>query len=114
MALRAELAAALGDIPGIQVYPSDANFVLVRVPVPATLVFDELLRDGVLVKDVSRPGLLEGCLLITVGTAAENDRCVRALRKQAWAHPFTRQATDCERPAQAAAQTAKRHQRVGI
>jgi histidinol-phosphate aminotransferase len=92
VALRRELAAALSLVPGLQVYPSDANFLLVRVPVDASLVFRELLRHGVLVKDVSGPGLLERCLRITVGTASENERCVRALRKQAWAHESVTQA----------------------
>lgn len=79
--LRGQLERSLQEIPGLVVYPSDANFLLVRVPSDAAEAFRALLDDGVLVKDVSRPGLLERCLRITVGTSSENERCVRALRK---------------------------------
>ena len=78
--LRDGLEASLRTIPGLVVYPSDANFLLVRVPVDASEVARRLLQRGVLVKDVSRPGLLERCLRITVGTTSENERCVSALR----------------------------------
>jgi histidinol-phosphate/aromatic aminotransferase/cobyric acid decarboxylase-like protein len=57
----------------------------VRVPGDATRAARELLRNGVLVKDVSKPGPLERCLRITVGTAAENERCTDALRAYATA-----------------------------
>ena len=77
--LRHALEAALCRVPGLVVYPSDANFLLVRVPADASEVAGRLVRRGVLVKDVSRPGLLERCLRITVGTSLENERCVSAL-----------------------------------
>jgi histidinol-phosphate aminotransferase len=79
VALRQALEAALRKIPGLVVYPSDANFLLVRVPSDASEIARKLLRGGVLVKDVSRVGLLERCLRITVGTPSENERCVNAL-----------------------------------
>jgi histidinol-phosphate aminotransferase len=78
---RSCLQAALCEMPGVVVYPSDANFLLVRVPAEATAIYHQLLGDSVLVKDVSRPGLLERCLRITVGTPQENERCVRMLHK---------------------------------
>ena len=81
IALRRELEAALRRVPGLVVYPSEANFILVRVPGDAGEVFRRLLEKGVLVKNVSRPGLLERCLRITVGTGAENERCARALEE---------------------------------
>jgi histidinol-phosphate aminotransferase len=80
VALRGALAASLQSIAGLVVYPSDTNFLLVRTPVDASVVFAELLARGVLVKNVSGPGVLANCLRITVGTALENERCVRALR----------------------------------
>jgi histidinol-phosphate aminotransferase len=83
--LRNGLETALRSIPGLDVYPSDANFLLVRVPTDATEVHRRLLQNGVLVKDVSRPGVLERCLRITVGAAIENERCVQALR----GHPLS-------------------------
>jgi len=80
VALRRALGAALGAVPGVTVYPSDTNFLLVRVPADAGGVFQGLLARGVLVKNVSQPGPLEGCLRITVGTEVENERLLRALR----------------------------------
>jgi histidinol-phosphate aminotransferase len=77
--LRSAFEAALRAIPGLHVFPSQANFVLVRVAQPARLVFERLLARGILVKNVARQGLLDGCLRITVGSAAENQRCASAL-----------------------------------
>lgn len=79
--LRQAFEGALRQVPGLVVYPSAANFLLVRVERDVSDVARRLGRSGVLVKDVSRPGLLERCLRITVGTAAENARCVDALRR---------------------------------
>lgn len=79
VALRRSLAVSLATIPGVTVYPSDTNFLLVRTPRAADEVFAALLARGVLVKNVSAPGALEGCLRITVGTALENQGCARAL-----------------------------------
>ena len=80
VALRHELETALRQIPNLVVFPSQANFLLVQVPADASHIFSRLLAEGVLVKEVSRPGLLDRCLRITVGPAVENERCVRALR----------------------------------
>lgn len=79
--LRREFEAALREIPDLLVYPSDANFLLVRVPNDSNKVFERLLTQNVLVKDVSRPGLLENCLRITVGLPVENVACAQALRR---------------------------------
>jgi histidinol-phosphate aminotransferase len=79
--LRQQLQCSLEQIPGLVVYPSQTNFILVRVPENAGAVFNHLLEKGVLVKNVSRPGALERCLRITVGTAIENQRCLHAMRE---------------------------------
>lgn len=78
---RRTLETELRAIPGVTVWPSAASFVLVRVPVDAHAVHAGMLRRGVLVKDVARPGVLHDCLRITVGTTRENARCVAALRE---------------------------------
>ncbi len=78
---RRELEAGLRAIPGLAVFPSDANFVLLRTPGDAKVVHDRLLARGVLVRYLSRPGPLERCLRITAGTAEENQACLRALRE---------------------------------
>ena len=77
--LRAErtcLAAALAALPGLTVFPSDANFILVRVEPTgqsANDVFANLLARKVLIKNVSKMhALLQNCFRITVSTPAEN------------------------------------------
>lgn len=77
---RRDLEAGLATIPGLRIYPSDANFLLVRTPNPANQVEQELLAQGVVIRNVSRAGLLDGCLRISVGTPEENLRCIAALR----------------------------------
>jgi len=77
---RGALEAALDAIPGVQRFPSAANFILVRIADgPGT--FDALVQRGILVRTFhgSHP-LLANTLRLTVGTSAENQRLVDALR----------------------------------
>jgi histidinol-phosphate aminotransferase len=78
---RARLQAALAVTPGVQAFPSDANMVLVRVPDSAR-AFAGMKARGVLVKHIAglHP-LLANCLRLTVGTPAENDLMMQALRE---------------------------------
>lgn len=76
---RAALARGLAALPGVTVFPSEANFLLVRVD-DAPAVFDGLLRHGILIKNLnSAHALLRGCLRITVGAPQENERLLSAL-----------------------------------
>jgi histidinol-phosphate aminotransferase len=79
-AARKELAAGLAAVPGLTVFPSEANFVLVRAPIDGQRAWQRLLERGVLVRNLSRPGPLEDCLRVTAGTPEENQRCVDAMR----------------------------------
>ena len=79
---REVLGAALAGLRGVTVYPTAANFFLVRVA-DAAAVDAALKKQGVLVKNL-HPGLA-GCLRITVGTPDENRILVSAL-KEALAH----------------------------
>ena len=76
---RAQLLAQLQQTPGVQAFPSDANFILFRVG-GADAVFEALQRRGVLVKKLagSHPALAD-CLRVTVGTPAENTAFLGAL-----------------------------------
>jgi histidinol-phosphate aminotransferase len=74
------LGEELSKLPGFKVYPSEANFFLVEVPVPPRALFDELYRQGILIRDVSSYPTLSRCLRISVGTREENDRLLSALR----------------------------------
>lgn len=78
---RERLAAELRRQSGVTVFPSDANFILIRVP-NAPRVFEAMLRLGVLVKNLHSGGsALEHCLRLTVGTPEENAECLAALSK---------------------------------
>lgn len=80
---RERLAKALRLTPlSEHVYPSDANFVLVRMN-DATAVYKELMHEGIIVRDRSKVKLCTNCLRITVGTPAENDRLIQALNAMA-------------------------------
>jgi histidinol-phosphate aminotransferase len=78
---RTRLEAQLPEIPVVlAVYPSDANFLLVKVT-DAKGVYQYLLEEGIVVRDRSNVILCEGCLRITVGTEAENDALINALKQ---------------------------------
>lgn len=81
MAQRAMLLVALGKLPGVKCWNSDANMILVRVP-NAAQTFEGMKAQGVLVKNVSKMHpLLANCLRLTVGTADENLLMLAALEK---------------------------------
>jgi histidinol-phosphate aminotransferase len=79
----------LAALDGIEVFPSDANFILFRITrgnvgnvgSGAAEVFQKLKKRGVLIKnlDGSHP-LLKGCLRVTVGTPDENNQFLAALQ----------------------------------
>ena len=77
---RRRLASELASCPCIErVYPSQTNFLLVRTPAPDAL-YDALIEAGIIVRNRSRAAGCEGCLRLTVGTTAENDRLLRTVK----------------------------------
>jgi histidinol-phosphate aminotransferase len=76
---RDTLAKALAALPGMKVYPSEANFILTQVPDPKG-TFEALRRQGVLVKIFNDPSMKK-YLRITVGTPDENRILLNALRE---------------------------------
>ena len=83
IAQRGRLASALPGFPFVKkVWPSDANFILVQTD-DADALYAHLLKDGVIVRNRSRVPLCSGCLRITVGTPAENDRLLKSLQSYA-------------------------------
>lgn len=77
---RRRLETDLAALPGVTVFPSQANMILVRVP-DASRVFEALRSNGILVKNVSKMHvLLSQCLRLTVGTADENQKLIAALK----------------------------------
>jgi histidinol-phosphate aminotransferase len=74
------LAAGLAAI-GATVVPSQANFVFADFPGrPAKQVFEDLLREGVIVRPMAGYGF-PTAQRITVGVRRDNERCLAALRK---------------------------------
>jgi histidinol-phosphate aminotransferase len=75
---RKSLEEDLSRLKGVTVYPSAANFFLVRVP-DADRTFEALRAQGVLVRNL-HPGL-RNCLRVTVGTPDENRILLSSLRE---------------------------------
>lgn len=75
---RGKLVGGISAIGGIEVWPSDSNYVLVRLA-DAGEVWQKLLDAGVLVRDFSKSQYLENCLRISVGSLEENDKLLLEL-----------------------------------
>lgn len=78
---RSFLQQALAALPIVQhIYPSDANFLLVKVD-DADALYQYLVAQGIIVRNRNRVRLCEGCLRITVGTADENVALMAAMQQ---------------------------------
>ncbi len=78
---RERLSNALGRLQNvINVYPSDANFLLVRME-KAHDIYNKLCDYGVIVRDRSKVTLCDECLRITVGTVSENNQLLTILEE---------------------------------
>ena len=76
---RKRLGSVLPRFPFVQrVFPSDANFILVRVD-DADALYDYLLGKGIIVRNRTRVPGCAGCLRLTVGLPAENEALLNAL-----------------------------------
>jgi histidinol-phosphate aminotransferase len=77
---RTKLETTMEDIRHVlKVFPSDANFLLVRVEDPNGL-YTYLYQHGVIVRNRSRMTHCEGCIRITVGTPDENNRLIELMK----------------------------------
>ncbi|MGR2680733.1 histidinol-phosphate transaminase [Chromobacterium haemolyticum] len=76
---RGRLAAGLAHYAAVEAFPSEANFITIRVP-DAPALYQHFKASGILIKQLhgSHP-LLERCLRLTVGTPQENDAMLAAL-----------------------------------
>ena len=61
-----------------KIYPSDANFVLVKFE-DSNAIYRHLMGSHIVVRDRSSVELCDACLRITIGTRAENDGVIKAL-----------------------------------
>jgi len=64
----------------LDIYPSDANFILVKTTDPRG-IYNFLVERGIIVRDRSKVELCEGSLRITIGTPAENNILLEALNQ---------------------------------
>lgn len=77
---RNRLAIQLADIAGIKVYPSSANFILIRSE-KAQRIGAYLREKAVAVRDFSKASYLTNCIRISVGTPQENEILIQHLRE---------------------------------
>ena len=79
---RTRMLEAVGRLPLCrQLFPTDANFFLVRVP-DANELYHYLIDKGIVVRNRHRVVLCGDCLRITIGTPEENDALLDALKKK--------------------------------
>lgn len=77
--MRNALAQVIASMPHvIKVFPSDTNFILVKIP-HARKLYEFLMSKGIIVRDRSALALCEDSLRITVGTEQENTLLVDAM-----------------------------------
>ncbi len=77
---RTQLFHQLNNIPLVEkVYPSDANFLLVKVK-DANKTYQQLVNCGIIVRNRNTVSLCNNCLRITVGTHTENQQLIESLK----------------------------------
>lgn len=77
---REELFKQLLEVNFVEkIYPSEANFILIKVD-DAEKRYSQLLRKGIVVRNRSSQSLCDNCLRITIGTKAENNQLIIALK----------------------------------
>ncbi|MFC6859629.1 histidinol-phosphate transaminase [Zunongwangia atlantica] len=77
---RDELFRVLLEVSYVEkIYPSDANFILVKVD-NATARYDQLIEKGIVIRNRTTQPLCENTLRLTVGTTQENQKLITALK----------------------------------
>jgi len=96
--IRDRFLARLRKVPGLTVFPTAANFVLIRtVSLSAKDLCRRLLDDyGILIRDVSDSAQLSECVRISIGTAEDMDAVIDALHEIVLG-PGQHQAADLRR-----------------
>jgi len=81
IAERRKIQAALERLPGVErVYPSEANFLLVKVR-SSRAVLERAKRSGILLRDRGSETGLTGCIRVSVGTPMENRLALASFRE---------------------------------
>jgi histidinol-phosphate aminotransferase len=66
---------------GLKTYPSEANFILFRSPIPSSVLVAKLAERGVMIRDFGQLRRLEDCVRTTIGTAEMNDLLLAKLKE---------------------------------
>jgi histidinol-phosphate aminotransferase len=78
---RSELLKALKEIDFIEtIYPTDCNFVLVKVD-DANKRYQQLIKKGIVIRNRTTQPLCENCLRLTIGTKVENEKLIQVLKE---------------------------------
>lgn len=80
IAERGRMMEQLEAISGVRVYPSDSNYILLKLD-GAAEAWEYLYSKGILVRDFSKSAGLEGSLRVSIGTVEQNDAFLNALRE---------------------------------
>lgn len=81
IAQREIVAAEVAEMPFVKkVYPSDANFILVKVD-DANRLYDHLIKDEIIVRNRDKVPGCKGCLRMTIGLKEENMKLLESLRR---------------------------------
>lgn len=76
---RDELLKILLDIKYVEkIYPTEANFILIKVD-DANKRYDDLIAKGIVIRNRTTQPLCENCLRLTIGTEEENKKLIEAL-----------------------------------
>jgi len=78
---RERLMPAMNEIKDVTVFPSDANFILFKTPYDSDIVFEKILRDGVLVRNLSSNPTLANTLRVTVSKPSDNKIFIDSLTR---------------------------------
>jgi histidinol-phosphate aminotransferase len=77
---RLELLKALLDVKYVEkIYPTEANFILIKVD-DANKRYDDLIAKGIVIRNRTTQPLCENCLRLTIGTEEENKKLIQAIR----------------------------------
>jgi threonine-phosphate decarboxylase len=83
---KAQFAKMLGEVGGLQVFPSETNFLLVKILNPkhtSTGLREELSKEGLLIRDCSTfVGLDNSYFRVTVRSAEDNKKLVEAMKEK--------------------------------
>jgi histidinol-phosphate aminotransferase len=78
---RKRLTTELSTLPCVQaVFPSDANFLLVRFT-NANDIYNKLVERGIIIRNRTTEPMLQNCLRITIGRPEENNQLFEALKE---------------------------------